>query len=86
MILRDEIIPTSLEIKQEETFQLATDDFKSKWKSIFFDVKKMFGTVKIIEWKTAVAKIEIELDQEIKIKYPDALEQKTLEIMKNWFY
>ena len=30
MILRDEIIPTSLEIKQEATFQLATDDFKSK--------------------------------------------------------
>ena len=30
MSLRDEIIPTSLEIKQEETFQLATDDFKSK--------------------------------------------------------
>lgn len=86
MILRDEIIPTSLEIKQEATFQLATDDFKSKWKSIFFDAKKMFGTVKIIEWKTAVAKIEIELDQEIKIKYSDALEQKTLEIMKNWFY
>lgn len=43
----------------------------------------MFGTVKIIESKIAVAKIEIELDQEIKIKYPDALEQKTLEIMKN---
>lgn len=30
MSLRDEIIPTSLEIKQEATFQLATDEFKSK--------------------------------------------------------
>ena len=40
MGLRDEVIPSGLEIKKKGTFQVVTDTFKSKRKSILFNDQK----------------------------------------------
>ena len=78
--LRDGIIPSGLRIKKEPAFVPVTEDSHSEWNSVLFEAKKRLVRLLLRESEKVIAKIEVELDQELELQFPGTAEQKKFEI------
>ena len=78
--LRDGIIPPGLRIKKEPAFVPITDDFHNQWQSVLYDAEKRLVKLLLTESEKVITSIELEFDQQLELEYPEAVNEKKVEI------
>ena len=60
------IMPSGLQIKKKPTFLPISKDFESKWNVIMYEAEKNIINLLIYESKQVIAKIEVEIQEELE--------------------
>ena len=79
--LKTGLIPNGLCIKKSAAITPITEDFHQKWQQILFDAEKNLVELLLYESSKVVAKIQIDLDAEIRKINPQNYDQKFTDTM-----
>ena len=74
--LEEGIMPSGLQIKKKPAFLLVSKDFESKWNAILYEAEKNIIKLLMYESDHAIAKIEVEIQEELKEEDPNRSQKK----------
>ena len=78
--MRTGIVPKGLRIKKAPAFEPVSKDFYFRWDEILCNAEKNLIELLLYESSKVVAKLEVDLSNEIRELYPDSYEDKRLEM------
>ena len=76
------IIPSEIKIEEKPASQPVSEDFEVKWNSILYSAERNIVGLLLYESETFIAKIQVEIQEEVNEKNPEKFERKYAELEK----
>ena len=77
------IMPSGLQIKKKPIFLPISKDFESKWNVIMYEAEKNIINLLIYESKQVIAKIEVEIQEELEEEDLNRFQKKINQLENN---
>ena len=81
--LEEGIMPLGLQIKKKPAFLPISKDFESKWNVIMYEAEKNIINLLIYESKQVIAKIEVEIQEELEEEDLNRFRKKISQLENN---